>query len=259
MQRARYMGAGHLSQERWGRDLSWHCDAYWPDEAVDSPPTTLVVSIKAQLQNASLRDVCLTRVDALSGSGSSFMAEDWQQGAGFNQRSAKMKITLRHECFLGNQLVMSGTWYEKSRLGETKKDFALQGDLVETGIGEPLSFKVGAQAEAKCNIQHIAHPLEELLMKLADGQTLTTVEVGKLQGLIKDYRDGRCMGKSCGPGHCSFRRPHNRLAVTHRYKDIADVLSYPRSGISDNPPKLRIRHGVESLGLPVRLPGSVFR
>jgi hypothetical protein len=242
-----------------GRELSWHCDAYWPDDALESPPTLLVVSIKAQLQNANLRDVRLTRVDALTGSGSSFMAEDWLQGNGFNQRSAKMNIALRHEGFRGSLLTLSGTWYEKSYLGETGKDFVLQGDLVETGIGEPPALKVVSSAEAKCNVQHIARQLEELLMKLADGRTLAMVEVGKLQELTKEYWGGDCGGQTCRPGSCAFRQPHTRLAVTHRYKDIADVLSYPQSGISDNPPKLRIRHGVESLGLPVRLPGSVFR
>ncbi|CAJ4470171.1 Uncharacterised protein [Burkholderia pseudomallei] len=254
MRRARYVGVGKLSDERWGSDLGWHCDAYWPDEVAQSP-TMLVVSIKASVSGAKLHDVCLSRFDGLAGSRSSFMAEDWLQGIGFNQRSAKMKITLRHDGFIGNQLVLSGTWYQRIHLRQTARDFTLQGDLIETGIGDLPSLKDASNPEAKCNVQHIAHQLEELLVKLSNAQTLTKVDAGKLQELIQDYRNRDCGSQLCRPGNCSFRQSHSWLEVLHRYKDIRDVLHYEKSGISDNPPRLRARHGVDPFGLPVRQPG----
>jgi hypothetical protein len=180
MRRARYAGVGKLCDERWGSDLSWHCDAYWPDDAAPSP-TVIAVSIKAEVLGAALRDVCLNRFEGLSGSRSSFTAEDWVRGTGFNQRSAKMNVTLRHEGFAGSQLALSGTWREKSHSGETTRAFTLQGDLVETGVGDPSCFEAAAVPEVKCNVQHIAHPLEELLKKLSEGKSLSDVEAGNFE------------------------------------------------------------------------------
>jgi hypothetical protein len=215
----------------------------------------IAVSIKAEVLGAALRDVCLNRFEGLSGSRSSFTAEDWVRGTGFNQRSAKMNVTLRHEGFAGSQLALSGTWREKSHSGETTRAFTLQGDLVETGVGDPSCFEAAAVPEVKCNVQHIAHPLEELLKKLSEGKSLSDVEAGKLQALIEEYWNGDCGSQSCRPGNCSFRRPHDWLQIPHRYKDIADVLCYEKSGVSDNPPRLRARHGVEALRVPLRRPG----
>lgn len=254
MRRARYVGVGKLPDERWGGDLSWHCDAYWPDETVQSP-TMLVVSIKAPVLGANLRDACLSRFDGLAGSRASFMAEDWLQGIGFNQRSAKIRITLRHDGFVGNQLVLSGTWYQRIHLGQTVRNFTLQGDLIETGVSDPPSTKEASNREAKCNVQHVAHQLEGLLMKLSDGETLTKVDTEKLQELIQDYWNGDCGSQSCRPLSCSFRQPHSWLEVPHRYTDLRDVLHYEKSGISDNPPRLRARHAVDPFDLPVRQPG----
>lgn len=253
MRRARYEGIGEFPDERWGRDLSWSCDAYWPDEEAQSP-TVLVVSINAVL-GAKLHDACLYRFEGLPGSRSSFTTEDWVNGTGFDRGSARIKMTLRHEGFDGDQLALSGTWYQKIRQGQAARNLTLQGSLVETGIGHPSSLKAGGIPEAKCNVQHIAHRLEELLKKLSDGKSLADVEAGELQMLIDEYWNGDCGSQSCRPGNCAFRRPHDWLQVPHRYKDIADVLSYEKSGISDNPPRLRARHGVETLRVPVRRPG----
>lgn len=245
MRWARYEGIGSFPQRRWQNDLRWRGIVFWPEEEA-LWPTVIDLSVDASRLGARLQDARLTYVEGLAGSNPRFTS-DWLRGGALFQRTAMVSVSLKYVGRRGAQVVLSGAWHEKGQSGLREEPISLQGEPVALGVGEPQP--AGApEIQLRCNVQHLALPLEALIKKLAEGRELSASETQSMRACISEYESGSCGSQRCSRSACSLRQSHGWLEYL-RYKDVRDVLDTGKSGVHEEPPRLRARAGVETLAL----------
>jgi len=245
MRWASYEGSGTFAKKHWRNALSWNCVAYW-DEEPTSWPSIIILTVNATQSRARLQQAKLFHIEGVAGSRPLFAMNSLEGGI-----SNRLDVTARFEGYRSDSVVISGTWRDKRKFEE---EFMLEGRLTSQGTSAPPT-KSDLGASVRCNVQHLSILLERLLARLADCESLTEGETQSFRACVSEYHQGSCGSQSCRPTSCTLRQQHDWLTLW-RYRDIRDVLDSPRSGIEEDPPKLRVRAGVETLALKqMRRPG----